>query len=230
MRTVLLLDPDAETTAARLRAAIESAGGEARPAAGAAEAEHLVSVGGCEVLVFDTALLDDELLRRFRRRHPDRALVAWLDTSSSARAADLLEGGADEVLDGTMSDRELRARLLAARNGSGRSATAVQAGPLRVDAAHGDASWDGRELLLSRREREVLHVLAEAAGRTVRRDVLYRQVWGYTMARGDRSVDVNVKRLRDKLAAAGTAVQIATQPGIGYRLEVVEREAAVTGL
>ena len=229
MRTVALLEHDT-VAAARIYAAIEAAGWELRPAARAAEAEHLVSVGGYEVLVFAASLVDDELLQRFRRRHPDRTLVAWLDTSSSAQAADLLEGGADEVLDATMGDRELRARLVAAGRGSGRSTSAVRTGRLHVDAAHGEASWDGRELLLTRREREVLHVLAEAAGRTVRRDVLYRQVWGYTMARGDRSVDVNVKRLRDKLAAAGAAVQIATQPGIGYRLDVVEREAAVTGL
>ena len=60
------------------------------------------------------------------------------------------------------------------------------------------------------------------------REILYKRVWGYAMARGDRSVDVNVKRLRGKLAkVAGTALEIKTQPGIGYRLELAaEREPA----
>jgi DNA-binding response OmpR family regulator len=49
------------------------------------------------------------------------------------------------------------------------------------------------------------------------------------MARGDRSVDVNVKRVRRKLAAAGRAVEIKTKPGVGYRLEIAETPERVTG-
>ncbi len=74
---------------------------------------------------------------------------------------------------------------------------------------------------LTQREREVLHVLAEARGRTVRREAIYRHVWGYTMARGDRSVDVNVRRLRAKLLhLEANEIAIRTHPGVGYRLEV----------
>ena len=105
---------------------------------------------------------------------------------------------------------------------------------MRIDDLNGEAEWAGQDLRLTRREREVLHALANAAGSTMRREVLYKRVWGYAMARGDRSVDVNVKRLRAKLAKlTGGALEIKTQPGIGYRLEFVgERkpEDAVTAL
>ena len=101
-------------------------------------------------------------------------------------------------------------------------------GALRIDDVNGEAEWAGQDLGLTRREREVLHALVDSGGKTMRREVLYKRVWGYAMARGDRSVDVNVKRLRSKLAKlAGSELEIKTQPGIGYRLELVEsREPA----
>jgi DNA-binding response OmpR family regulator len=105
----------------------------------------------------------------------------------------------------------------------------VTFGPLVVDRGRGEATWHGRRLQLTPREREVLHALAQAQGATVRRETLYRLVWGYAMARGDRTVDVNVKRLRDKLAAAvGAPLSIETEPSVGYRLSVAE--SAVTAL
>ena len=58
-----------------------------------------------------------------------------------------------------------------------------------------------------------MQALATSAGRTVRRDRLNRQVWGYAMARGDRTVDVNGKRLRAKLAGVARGrLEIRTQP------------------
>ena len=135
------------------------------------------------------------------------------------------------MLDATMGTEELAARLDAAVRRGGRGhPEAVELGGLRVDATAGEASWDGDELPLTPRERAVLQVLAESAGRTVRRELLYKQVWGYTMARGDRTVDVNVKRLRDKLAARGAGAAIKTQAGVGYRLELAAAAPAVTTL
>jgi DNA-binding response OmpR family regulator len=64
----------------------------------------------------------------------------------------------------------------------------------------------------------VLLALAETIGETVPREIIYRKVWGYSMVRGDRSVDVNVKRLRDKLTQAEVELRIRTTPGVGYRL------------
>jgi DNA-binding response OmpR family regulator len=123
----------------------------------------------------------------------------------------------------------LLARVAALARRAPREPSAVDLGSLRVDPARGDASWRGRRLQLTPRERAVLYVLAEAVGATVRREVLYRAVWGYAMARGDRTVDVNVKRLRDKLATAvGPPLSIETEPAVGYRLIVVD--AAVTAL
>jgi DNA-binding response OmpR family regulator len=164
-----------------------------------------------------------------RRRIDGVPVVAWLGSRSTERAAELLELGIDEVIDGGMGPRELLARIAALAGRAPAPAGAVSFGPLRVDRERGEATWHGRRLQLTPREREVLQVLVEAQGATVRREALYRAVWGYAMARGDRTVDVNVKRLRDKLAAAvGGPLAIETEPAVGYRLALAE--PAVTAL
>src|SRR5262249_14345475 len=62
-----------------------------------------------------------------------------------------------------------------------------------------DAYADGLGASLSRKEYELLYQLAAADGRVLEREDIYQRVWGYTMARGDRSVDVFVRKLRQKL-------------------------------
>jgi DNA-binding winged helix-turn-helix (wHTH) protein len=63
-------------------------------------------------------------------------------------------------------------------------------------------------------------VLAEARGSVVEREDIYQRVWGYAMAHGDRSVDVFVRKLRQKLrGASGGWRYIHTHFGIGYRLD-----------
>jgi len=140
-----------------------------------------------------------------------------------------LAAGADDVLHRGMGAREQTARIAALADRAPRPGIAVALGPLGVDPERGEATWHGRRLPLTQRERDVLHALAEARGATLRRELLYRRVWGYAMARGDRAVDVNVKRLRDKLASeVGAPISIETEPGVGYRLVVAE--AGVTAL
>lgn len=178
-----------------------------------------------ETTVFDAARHEALVLGRLRRRHPGRTWVAWTAGYSSARAANLLEAGAAEVLNGSMGDAELATRVEAAVTGR-RERGDLVVGALRIERVTGEASWDGRDLELTSREREVLDVLAHSAGKTVRREALYRDVWGFAMARGDRTVDVNVKRLRKKLGAAGVPLEIKTRPGVGYRLEI---PAALSG-
>jgi DNA-binding response OmpR family regulator len=194
------------------------------------EAEHAVRTDRPEVIVFEAGLATEGFLERVRREDPSFVLVAWLSGASSAAVADLFALGADEVVHEGMGQRELGSRIAAAvRRSRIRPSRPLQLGALRIDDLNGEAEWDGRDLGLTRREREVLAALADSSGRTMPREVLYKRVWGYAMARGDRSVDVNVKRLRSKLAkVAGTALEIKTQPGTGYRLELADdRERAI---
>ena len=84
---------------------------------------------------------------------------------------------------------------------------------------------------LTRREFELIQLLAEAEGQVLQREEIYERVWGYAMVHGDRSVDVFVRKLRQKLERASPGWRyIHTHFGIGYRFSaepVVEEGAAV---
>jgi DNA-binding response OmpR family regulator len=95
----------------------------------------------------------------------------------------------------------------------------IEVGPLQISPGAQLARVWGHPLMLSVTELNLLTELARRADRVIRRDELYRLVWGRDMRRGDRSVDVYVRRLRIKLVRAtpGWAF-IHTHFGFGYRL------------
>jgi DNA-binding response OmpR family regulator len=195
-----------------------------------AEAEVAIAARGPELVVFDPSVTGTDFPLVLSMRGGSRC-VGWSGSRSSPVVAALLEAGADEVLDASMGDEELLARLRACLNRSDSPRnSSLTVGPLLVDARHRVAEWDGRTLGLTSREVEVLQALAASHRRPVRREALYRLVWGWAMPRGDRTVDVNVKRLRDKLQRSGAGVEIRTHPGVGYALEVSAVDEAVTGL
>jgi DNA-binding response OmpR family regulator len=195
-----------------------------------AEAEVAIAARTPDVVVFDPSIAGTDFPLVMAQRIPSR-YIGWLGSRSSPVVAVLLDAGATEVLDASMGDEELLARLRVclARSDSQRSSS-LSIGLLHLDARHRVAEWAGEPLGLTAREVEVLQVLAASQPRPVRREVLYRLVWGWAMPRGDRTVDVNVKRLRDKLQRAGVGVDVRTHPGVGYALEVEASDAVVTGL
>ena len=95
----------------------------------------------------------------------------------------------------------------------------ISVGALQIRASDGLVTAAGRPLTLSIREYELLLALARRSGRIIARDELYREAWGSEMRKGDRSVDVYVHKLRDKLDAAQPGWRyIHTHLGFGYRL------------
>ena len=98
------------------------------------------------------------------------------------------------------------------------SAEPVTAGEVEVRADQFQAFVGDRSVDLTRREFELIQLLADAEGRVLEREEIYQRVWGYAMARGDRSVDVFVRKLRQKLEKASPGWRyIHTHFGVGYR-------------
>lgn len=96
----------------------------------------------------------------------------------------------------------------------------LRIGDLEIRPREGLALAAGRAMTLSVREFALLAVLASRAGRIVAREELYREVWGQSLRRGDRSVDVYVHKLRVKLSdALPGECTIHTHVGFGYRLD-----------
>ena len=106
-----------------------------------------------------------------------------------------------------------------------RAATRDDVGPLvsgelEIRPDQYQAFVSGQSIGLTRREFELLQLLAEAHGQVIEREEIYQKVWGYAMAHGDRSVDVFVRKLRQKLQRhSANWTYIHTHFGIGYRFD-----------
>jgi DNA-binding response OmpR family regulator len=95
---------------------------------------------------------------------------------------------------------------------------AIQVGEVTIRPDLFQAFVRGASLDLTAREFEILHLLSQS-DRVLRREEIYERVWGYAMAHGDRSVDVFVRKLRQKLGAGSPRWSyIHTHFGVGYRL------------
>jgi DNA-binding response OmpR family regulator len=136
-----------------------------------------------------------------------------------------LEMGADDYVVKPFSPKELVARVRALFRRMGRKdddEKPLAMGGLEVDRARHVVKWDGQPVYLTAKEFSLLVALLEAKGRVLSRQSLLEDVWGYTYAEGMRTVDVHVRRLREKLP--GLAQKIVTVKSLGYRL-LTEEEA-----
>jgi two-component system alkaline phosphatase synthesis response regulator PhoP len=131
-----------------------------------------------------------------------------------------LEVGADDYVPKPFSPNELVARVRAllrrAQRGAPAGARAMAYGPIVVDAEQHTVSADGRTVTLTAKEFLLLEYLLQHRGRVLSRDVLLSDVWGYRYTGGTRTVDVHVRRLREKLPLLAEAIVTVKQ--FGYKL------------
>jgi DNA-binding response OmpR family regulator len=142
-----------------------------------------------------------------------------------------LEIGADDYLVKPFSMKELVARVrAAARRGvraqDERRGDAIEIEELKIDPREVQAYVDGHSAELTPTEFRLLYQLALERGRVATRDELLQKIWGRRETHRDRTVDVFVRRLRDKIdRRASQHTFIQTRYGVGYRLEPVPKEA-----
>ncbi len=174
-------------------------------------------------LVVNPALTGLDYIERIGMSMPGLALLAICGVAPVADRVRALRGGADDWMTKPCHPEELVARIQAVlrRRRAGEvpvEESTIAAGELSIRPDRFDAYVGEQPASLSRKEFELLHQLACADGRVLEREDIYQRVWGYTMARGDRSVDVFVRKLRTKLERLSSDwVYVHTHFGVGYR-------------
>jgi DNA-binding response OmpR family regulator len=140
-----------------------------------------------------------------------------------------LQIGADDYLVKPFSMKELVARVQAAARRGLRAQPEERGDPieieeLRIDPREVQAYVDGANAELTPTEFRLLYALALERGRVTTRDELLQKIWGRRETHRDRTVDVFVRRLRDKIdRPASKHTFIQTRYGVGYKLEPVEK-------
>jgi len=162
-----------------------------------------------------------EVLREVRDEPACHELPVLLLTARAAEMDKLLgfEHGADDYLTKPFSPRELVARVRALlRRARPAGAPVLESGDLRIDEPAREARLLDRTLALTPREFDLLVFFARHPGRVLSREELLRKVWGYDYLGETRTVDVHVRRLRQKLGASGESIE--TVLGAGYKWAV----------
>ena len=157
---------------------------------------------------------------RMMRSDPKTAAVPIIMLTARAEEEDRVKGlelGADDYVTKPFSPRELVARLRAVlrRTQPYGPDKILRFGSLVIDLDRHEISEDGRPVRLTAKEFLLLQYLVEHGGRVLSRDLLLSDVWGYQYTGGTRTVDVHIRRLREKLP---TLVEhIVTIKQFGYK-------------
>jgi two-component system, OmpR family, alkaline phosphatase synthesis response regulator PhoP len=168
-----------------------------------------------------------EVCRRLRRAPETRALPIIMLTARSEEA-DRVEGldqGADDYVTKPFSPNELVARVASllrrAQRWAESGASELTYGPLALDRDRHQVTNGGGQVKLTAKEFLLLEYLLQHRGRVLSRDLLLTDVWGYRYTGGTRTVDVHVRRLREKLPILADAIETVKQ--FGYKLTSLDR-------
>lgn len=214
---------------------LDRVGWEHRVLASPVPADAVVAMR-LSALVVDLAVLGPqawEWLERVCEALPELGIVVCTGPSTVAQRVRGLRLGADDWITKPCHPEEVIARVQSVvrrrrRTASRSEVKPMLAGDVEIRPDRFQAYVAGESIDLTRREFELIELLASADGRVLEREEIYSRLWGYTMVRGDRSVDVFVRKLRQKLEKASPAWRyIHTHFGIGYRfaaesLEVID--------
>ena len=204
---------------------LETAGWQHRVLASPVPLDAMVAMR-LNAVVLDLAVLGPQAwtyLEKLCERLPHLGVVVCTGQSSVAQRVRGLRMGADDWITKPCHPEELIARVESVvrrrkRAESRQASQPVAVGEVEIRADQFQAFASGRSIDLTRREFELIQLLADAEGQVLQREEIYERVWGYAMVHGDRSVDVFVRKLRQKLERASPEWRyIHTHFGIGYR-------------
>jgi DNA-binding response OmpR family regulator len=162
-----------------------------------------------------------EVFRRMRELRPTAVIMLTAKVEETDRVVGL-ELGADDYVTKPFSPREVVARVRAVLRRSAPSPTedVLSIGDLRIDGSRREVLRAGAPIRLTRKEFDLLFVLAARAGRTFTRAELLEEVWDFAWDGDTDTVTVHVRRLREKIEDdPSTPRHLITVWGVGYRFD-----------
>jgi DNA-binding response OmpR family regulator len=194
-------------------------GYETLEAADGSRARELLERHDPSLVVLDLMLpgTDGLELCRWIRSRSDLPVIMLTARGEESDRISGLELGADDYVTKPFSPKELVARVTALLRRSGRTSTGpLTYGPITIDIDRHHVTLNGEDVRLTAKEFLLLQYLVQHKGRVLSRDLLLSDVWGYQYTGGTRTVDVHVRRLREKLPPLSGAIETIKQ--FGYKL------------
>ncbi|MGZ4627140.1 MAG: response regulator transcription factor [Kineosporiaceae bacterium] len=176
-----------------------------------------------DVVLLDLGLPDVDGLKVLKmvRSTTDVPIIILTAHQDDAEVVEALDAGADDVINKPFEANNLEARIRAVlrRSGSAKADEPLTVGDLVVDPRARTATLEGNELKLSRKEFDLLFLLAQRAGEVVSRRQILTQVWQHAEGVDDRTIDVHLTWLRHKLGETAAAPRyLHYTRGVGVRL------------
>ena len=142
-------------------------------------------------------------------------LTAMSDEASQIKG---LETGADDYVNKPISPKVLTSRVnaLFRRVGNKETGKSITIGDVSIDPVKFLVTINGTEIVLAKKEFELIYLLASRPGRVFLRNEILSQVWGNEVIVGDRTIDVHIRKVRQKMGVDC----ITTVKGVGYKFEI----------
>lgn len=220
---ILIVDDD-ENISEVINMYLKSTGYNTRTATNGKEAQTAYIEYNPDLVLLDVMIpiIDGIDLLKWIRKQGEKPVIMLTAKGDTFDKVLALELGADDYIVKPFEPKELLARVKAVLrrySTEGTKSEIIKLSDLIIDSTSYKVVYDGEDVKMPPKEFELLYYLANNRNKVFTREQLLCEVWGYDYPGDSRTVDVHIKRLREKLSG-GAEWQIETVWGVGYKFEV----------
>lgn len=222
MQTILIADDD-QHVRFLVRESLMREGFKVVEASNGVEALELLQQQVCVLAIVDIMMpyMDGYTLTEEIRKIYDIPIVLLTAKSQIEDKEKGFLSGTDDYLVKPFEPKELLFRINALLRRYGKAGeTNIKIGSILINKKSYEVEWNARTFILPLKEFELLYYLASHPNQVFSRGQIIEQVWGMDYEGDERTVDVHIKRLRERFSKASAEISIKTIRGIGYSLEV----------
>lgn len=221
----ILIIEDEKLLAESLKTLLEMKGFEVEAVYDGEDGTAYAETGIYDLLIMDVMMPKLNGYQVARQVRANRVTTPILMLTAKGETQDRIEGlnaGADYYLTKPFDNQELLACINALLRRQGDQVDALRYGNTTLDLTGYMLSTEKSSIRLSKKEFDVMRRLMQFQGRSIRKDVLLTQVWGYESNATENNVEAYVGFLRKKLKSIGSNLKIESIRLLGYHLEVIE--------